>query len=213
MRCLAAEFAPDSQIWSQSIAIRCSGASDVQALERALNELARRHEALRSTLSKLDDEVVQVVNAPAWRPLPVLDLRHLPIDLANEQAHCVEHDQACRPFDLANEAPLRYSLTTLTDQDHRLHLAMHRVAVDESSIQLLLCELGTMYAEFARGAVDTRLAAPTLQFGDYVAWLNAQRDIGTVDRYWPRQLAGRKPSPQLPVDHSRPLTRTFTAAE
>ena len=54
------------------------GALDLAALERSLNAIIERHEALRTTFSSVDGEAVQVV-APALRVhLPFIDFSTYP---------------------------------------------------------------------------------------------------------------------------------------
>src|SRR5262245_59450990 len=53
-------------------------AVDVSILERTLNEIVRRHEALRTTFRAVGGVPVQIVAPALHLPLPVIDLRHLP---------------------------------------------------------------------------------------------------------------------------------------
>ena len=45
------QFDPGSAVYNLPIALRLSGALDVSALERSLQEIVRRHEALRTTFT------------------------------------------------------------------------------------------------------------------------------------------------------------------
>ena len=54
--------------------LRISGNLNVEALGRALNEIVRRHEILRTTFSFKDGAPAQVVAGELSVPLPVLDL-------------------------------------------------------------------------------------------------------------------------------------------
>jgi hypothetical protein len=59
---------------------RLTGLLDVKALERSLNEILQRHEALRTTFTTIDGQPMQII-APRLRlALPVLDLSQLPSD-------------------------------------------------------------------------------------------------------------------------------------
>ena len=59
---------------------RFRGPLDADALSRTLDELARRHESLRTRLETRGDEPVQVVLPPAPVPLPLVDLSARPAD-------------------------------------------------------------------------------------------------------------------------------------
>ncbi|MFL5540369.1 MAG: condensation domain-containing protein, partial [Longimicrobiaceae bacterium] len=52
---------PGSAVYNIPVAWRLAGALDERALERALGEIVRRHEALRTTFGEVDGSPVQVV--------------------------------------------------------------------------------------------------------------------------------------------------------
>ena len=55
------QLEPSSAAYNVPFASRLSGRLDASALERALNEIVRRHEILRTTFELLDEEPAQVV--------------------------------------------------------------------------------------------------------------------------------------------------------
>src|SRR5215467_5823259 len=56
------QYEPDNILYNLPSAIRLKGTLNVTALERSLNEIVRRHGALRTTFSIVDDRPVQVIN-------------------------------------------------------------------------------------------------------------------------------------------------------
>ena len=78
--------------------LRLSGPLVSEALERALNEVIRRHEALRTTFSAKDGEPVQVVAPEASIKLAILDVSHLPPTAREAQAHRIASEEARRPL-------------------------------------------------------------------------------------------------------------------
>src|SRR5215210_6229564 len=100
------QMEPASPAYNVPAALRLDGPLDVAALARALTEVARRHEVLRSTFEegRLEEDQpgpVQAVAPAAAMPLPVIDLARLP-----EAALAAELDrrvveEARRPFHLA----------------------------------------------------------------------------------------------------------------
>ena len=73
-----AQLAPGSPLYSTQATIPIRGALDLSALERALAELVRRHESLRTTFGARDGEPIQIVAPPMPVRLSVVDLRSLP---------------------------------------------------------------------------------------------------------------------------------------
>ena len=70
----------DSPAYNIYTANRFTGRLDVRALTASLNEIARRHEIMRTTFEAVDGRPAQVI-APELRvSIPVVDLRALPAD-------------------------------------------------------------------------------------------------------------------------------------
>src|SRR5262245_41506936 len=57
-----------------------TGPVDVAALERSLNEIVQRHEALRTTFTTIDGQPMQVIAPRLPLTLSIFDLSHLPAD-------------------------------------------------------------------------------------------------------------------------------------
>ena len=71
------QLEPGSAVYNIPVALRLGGALDVAALERALDEIVRRHEALRTTFAEVDGAPVQVIAPFGGFALPVEDLSAL----------------------------------------------------------------------------------------------------------------------------------------
>src|SRR5579864_9214432 len=69
---LHAQLVPEIPVYNEPITIRRQGSLDVTALERALTEIIRRHEAWRTNFALVDGEPVQVVQPPAAISLPLV---------------------------------------------------------------------------------------------------------------------------------------------
>src|SRR5512134_1069984 len=80
-------------------ALRLDGRLDAAALRASLDEIVRRHEALRTTFPAAGGEAAQVIAPAASVPLPVTDLSS-GTDSEGE-AHRLALEEALRPFDLA----------------------------------------------------------------------------------------------------------------
>ncbi|HEX2079996.1 MAG TPA: amino acid adenylation domain-containing protein, partial [Longimicrobium sp.] len=69
---------PDSAFYNVATALRISGALDAEALERALGEIVRRHEALRTRFPQVEGAPVQEVEPFAGFALDLHDLTAIP---------------------------------------------------------------------------------------------------------------------------------------
>jgi acyl-CoA synthetase (AMP-forming)/AMP-acid ligase II len=184
-----------------------TGRLDVSALGRALAEIVRRHEILRTTYVAQDGEPAQVVHPPPSVPLPVVDVSDRPErDRAADQA---ARDEAARPIDLARLPLLRAVVVRLSPERHRLLLTMHHITFDRRSMEVFFGELRVLYDAFARGAATSPLPEPALQYADYAVW--QRRRLGAAgDRvareiaYWTDRLASLPDVLRLPCARATP---------
>jgi len=102
---------------------RLTGLLDVKALERSLNEIVQRHEALRTTFTTIDGQPMQMIAPRLPLTLPVLDLSQLTSD---ERAAETERlrKEALQPFDLERGPLLRARLVRVAKDEHLLLLTM-----------------------------------------------------------------------------------------
>ncbi|HVG44622.1 MAG TPA: amino acid adenylation domain-containing protein, partial [Longimicrobium sp.] len=92
---------PGSAVYNRPMAWRLGGALDEAALERALGEIVRRHEALRTVFTEADGSAVQVIAPFGGFALPVEDLSGL--GEADREAAVGRRadEEARRAFDLS----------------------------------------------------------------------------------------------------------------
>src|SRR5437660_11337488 len=96
---------PGSAAYNLHAAISLSGRLDLEALVRTLNEVVRRHEALRTCFAAGEGEPVQVILPEVRLDVPLHDLRGLAEGEREERARQLAEAEAGRGFDLS-EAPL-----------------------------------------------------------------------------------------------------------
>src|SRR5215216_5145825 len=101
------QLEPDSPAYNIAFAVRLCGQLKVDALERSLNEIVRRHEALRTTFIAVDGRPAQVVAPSLEITLPVVDLRQEVTEEREERARRLAVEEARRIFDLAQGPLLR----------------------------------------------------------------------------------------------------------
>src|SRR4029079_7811715 len=68
---------PGSPFYNVFLPLRLTGGLDAAVLARALTEIVRRHEALRTRFEAVDGAPVQVVDPACPVPLPLADLAAL----------------------------------------------------------------------------------------------------------------------------------------
>ena len=200
---------PDSAAYNMVNAYRLRGTLDAGALARALSEVVRRHEALRTTFRERDGEPVQVVHPPADVPLPLFDLAALAPEAREEARRRHHREETALPLDLARGPILRARLLRLAPDDHELVVTVHHVAFDEGSELRFTKELALLYGAFARGEASP-LPEPPIQYSDYARWQRERLQGSALDAQvarWRRRLEGLAPL-DLPTDHPRPAMRS-----
>ncbi|WP_406080749.1 amino acid adenylation domain-containing protein [Micromonospora sp. NBC_00858] len=193
------QLAPGEAAYHIAVPLRVRGPLDVAALRRALADLTRRHESLRTRFpADSDGRPTVVLDDAVEVPLTVLDA----VDEAAAQA-LVDH-AAAEPFDLANGPLLRALLIRLAPTEHVLFLGQHHIVGDGWSVDVLLRDLITGYR-------DGELPALPVQYGDFAVW-EARELAGPGARrhldWWKGRLAGITPL-ELPLDLPRPATQTY----
>ncbi|MFC9734121.1 amino acid adenylation domain-containing protein [Streptomyces roseolus] len=188
-----------------SVALRLTGDLDVDALHAALGDLTARHESLRTVFREDEQGPYQVVLAPGAPPAPAV------VPAAAHRLDALVREAVRRPFDLADDTPLRHTLFALPEGEHVLLLVIHHIAADGWSMGPLARDLAAAYRARAAGrAPDWPAPAP----GTATHLLGRHPDAGDdaddpVDRrvaHWAGELRGLPDELALPYDRPRPTT-------
>jgi amino acid adenylation domain-containing protein len=205
---------PGNALYSLPNALQLRGALDVPALERALGEIVRRHEALRTVFAEADGSPVQVIAPFGGFALPMEDLSGLGEADREAAARRRVHDEAARPFDLSAGPLFRAGLLRLGEEDHVLLFSMHHIVSDAWSLGVFVRELWALYEAYREGR-ESPLPELPVQYADYATWQHEQLTGGVLDRqlaYWKERLADAPALLELPTDHPRPAVQTYRGA-
>ena len=203
-------LAPQSPEYVIPCAFRIYGCLDVAALESAFRAVAQRHEVLRTRFEATGDEPLQVIDPISRIAVELVDVSGEPGADGRERAGlaAIEHCAAVG-FDLAAEHPIRVTVVRLADDDHLLLVALHHIAADGWSMEVLSRELQACYDAALTGGSAT-LAELPVQYADYAAWQRDRLTGEVLERqlgYWRERLAGLEPL-ELPTDLPRPIERS-----
>ncbi|MEV4840310.1 amino acid adenylation domain-containing protein [Nonomuraea sp. NPDC049486] len=190
------QFAPGTAAYTIPLVVRLRGDLDAARLRRALEAVVDRHEILRTRFCADPDGRPRVEVAGTGQ----VELRRVsaPDEAAARELLSAE---LARPFDLAAEPPVRALLVRLAGDDHVLLVALHHIAGDGWSLEILAGELRALYA----GEEPPALA---LQYGDFAVWQRGRPADEADLAYWRERLAGVPPI-ELPLDGRRGAVATF----
>ncbi|HYX23921.1 MAG TPA: amino acid adenylation domain-containing protein, partial [Thermoanaerobaculia bacterium] len=212
---------PNGALYNIPSAVRLRGGLGAAAFGAAIDEIVRRHEALRTGFAEgRDRRPVQVISPWQPRPLAMVDLSALPTAGREAAARRLAREEALRPFVLAardGDSPprmLRATLLRLGASDHVLLATFHHVAADGWSIGVFVGELAALYGAFSAG-LPSPLPELGIQYADFAVWQRRWLRGEALERqlaYWRTALAGAPPVLELPTDRPRPAVRSTRGA-
>jgi hypothetical protein len=186
-------------------AARITGHVDLVILQGSLDDVAVRHELLRTLVIRDADPPYQRVFPPCQVPLEVTD-----VPVTDKPRDLVIHELflgAEAGSISARQVPLlKVALCRFDDSDSLLLLTVHHSVSDGWSLQVILRDLGAFYA--ARRTGMAAVLPPVRQYREYAAW---QRAIATstaedgAPAYWRRKLDGAREF-TIPNDHGHPAS-------
>jgi amino acid adenylation domain-containing protein len=209
------QLEPGSAFYNLPFAVRLRGALDVDALERGLGEIVRRHDALRTVFVEQGGTPRQVTAPFGGFGLAMKDLSHLPAEAREAEVQRELIAEATeRPFDLSTGPLFRASLLRLGAEEHVLLLGQHHIVSDGWSMGVLYRELSALYEAYREGR-ESPLPELSVQYADFAVWQREQLEGAALERqlsYWREQLAGAPELLELPTDHPRPPVQTYRGA-
>ena len=203
---------PGNPTWNVPVRFRLQGPLNVAFLERAFNDIVRRHESLRTVLTVVDGQPAQVVKPSLQIQVPVIDLRHLPKPERDAEADRLSFQEARWQFDLRMGPLFRVNLLCVEDTEHVMLVTPHHTVIDYWSVGLVSNELGALYDSYSRGLEPTLPELP-IQYGDYAIWQREQAQGPVMQEelaFWRTQLKDI-PLLDFPTDHPRGSFPTYEA--
>jgi len=191
-------------------AFRIRGPLNLPVLQRSLEEIALRHESLRTVIAEAGGRAWQIVESPRPIPISLHDLQSVAAAVQEEAIRNIASDTATKPFDLKMDHPLRVAIAQLAPEEHILFVTLHHIAVDGWSIGVFFRELSVLYQAFSQG-MPSPLPPLPVQYADYAIWQRSwsggkkwAQDVA----FWKKHLDGAPPLLGLPTDRPRSSTQS-----
>ncbi|MFJ8058049.1 amino acid adenylation domain-containing protein [Streptomyces sp. NPDC096142] len=194
----------DIPLYNESWQCRLTGSLDRDVIGRSIQEIARRHEALRTSFGLLGGSPVQFVAPDVNIPVRYVDVSAVPDDEAK-----LREAELREPIDPAGSPLLRVLVLSRSETEHIAVFTAHHLIVDFVSVDVFMDELAACYTAFHTG--DTpELPPPSFQYGDYALWQRSHLRGENLDRllhYWRDRLADAAPRP-LELGSDRPAPQS-----
>ena len=203
------QLTPGTAAYHIPLVLKLRGTLDLPALRTSLRQVADRHEALRTSISQIDGQPVQVVRPAVVPPLEETDMTGAAPDGISLR-HAIEREISL-PFDIAAGPLIRARLFRLAGEDHLLAITVHHLIADMWSCGILLEDLAACYTQEVTGR-PARLADLPVQYPDFAVWERDRMTRPWLDEllaYWRDRLAGAPQSLELPTGRPRPPVQSL----
>ncbi len=207
------QWEPANPAYNTSIATRMEGPLDARAVDLALTEISRRHEALRTTFATDGGTPVQIIHPPTPMAARRVDVTAVSPSQKDAELSRLMHEDGRRAFDLVNGPIWRATLVHMDPCTNVLLFMVHHIVFDGWSVGVFYREFAALYEAFARGDRSPLPELP-IQYADFAIWQKTrlQGELLTAQvNYWREQLRDVSVL-DLPTDHPRPPVQTFTGA-
>ncbi|MBD2148400.1 condensation domain-containing protein, partial [Sphaerospermopsis sp. FACHB-1194] len=200
----------ESTSYNESFQLRIVGKLSWTALEKSINEIIRRHEALRTNFPTVEGIPFQVIKPNLTLNIPVIDVQ----DFTETAVQQIINQEVSKSFDLGTDTLIRVTLLQQEPESHLLLITMHHIIIDGWSMGIFFKELEALYSAFIQGK-PSPLTELTIQYADFALWQRKWLTKEVEDKqleYWKQQLADAPPLLELPTDYPRPPEQTFAGA-
>ncbi|TCP69854.1 amino acid adenylation domain-containing protein [Baia soyae] len=200
-----------SPTYNIPLIIQLQGNMNKGALEKALADVVKRHEVLRTIFPDQQGSTCQLI-LEASQAVPTL---HVTL-CTEEELSELQHQAARYSFDLSKEPAIRAELFELSANSGVLVLLLHHIVGDGWSLAPLIKDLEFAYRERAKGETHSFAELP-VQYADYAIWqenlLNYDNNqdglIAQQIEYWKGALSHLPDQLELQTDHQRPFESSY----
>ncbi|WP_129840846.1 condensation domain-containing protein [Streptomyces sp. RFCAC02] len=200
---LTTQYAREKPAYNLAYGWRVDGPFDPAAFHAALTVMTTRHEALRSTFTLREGELLRVVHPELPPDFTLVE------DVAESDVRELARQEATTRFDLGSGPLLRCRVLRHGPALHSVLLTVHHISVDGRAMGVVREEIAACYEAFVQGRPHP-LPPVHRQFSDFAAWQQEGLDTGRFDpqiAYWKERLAGITGPAPLPFLKPRPAVR------
>jgi amino acid adenylation domain-containing protein/non-ribosomal peptide synthase protein (TIGR01720 family) len=192
------KYESGSNAYNVPMAGKLAAGVSIKSIKRAVEEIVRRHEVLRSVIRT--DEEGEGYQEAIREPFRIEEEHYEDMDALRagmkREVNCL--------FNLETEYPIRVKIHEKIGEKH-ISVMIHHIAFDGWSQDIFLNELGKLYRYYENGG-EYPLGEVELQYKDYAVWQRkylSGESLAEQIKYWKERLDGYE-TLNLPVDRERP---------
>ncbi|HEX3683070.1 MAG TPA: amino acid adenylation domain-containing protein [Bryobacteraceae bacterium] len=197
------QLVPGNRLYNLPSVLELIGPLDVTSLEAAVNKIIERHRILTATFEDRNGAPVQIIRPNLRISVPVIDLRNLSGEEADQEIRRLALEHGKYLFDLRKGPLLKLTIISVSENRNIALFNTHHIVGDQWSAAILMKELAICYPAIAAG-VTPNLAPLKVQYTDYIRWEQqalSQAAIGPHVAWWERRLQGPLSRVELPADY------------
>ncbi|PSB01237.1 non-ribosomal peptide synthetase [Merismopedia glauca] len=198
-------YAPNSGVYVEQISVEIAGNLDIQAFERAWQEISQRHPVLRTAfIWEGVNSPLQVVGKEVRLPFSFHDWQPISQQQQQGQIEILLKAERDRGFPLSKAPLMRLICIRLTENSYQFIWTHHHILLDGWSTSLLLNEVFSLYRANCQN-IEINLAYPR-PYRDYINWLS-QQSLAAAESFWREKLQGFITPTKLPIDSQNPKSQ------
>ena len=185
-----------SATYNMPTMLSLEGRVEVERIEKAIQGLIARHEALRTTFDLRGEEAVQIIHPDS----------NFELERMEGTGNVEEMIQAwVRPFDLGQAPLFRAALIRIEEERYILAMDIHHILSDGVSMMQLVREFSDLYQ-------GSELEPLVVQYKDYAVWQKQELETERMKKqeaYWLERFQDGIPVAELTTDYPRPVVQSF----
>lgn len=203
--CFLEQLHPGNNAYRFQSLFKFKGPFDPVAMERALNQMVKRHEVLRTVFLSISGTVEQRVQS--YEPFPVVCI---PCTVGEAEHHIQE--VLSIPFEVEKGPLAKWFFYQVAPAETWMLHTEHHLLHDGWGYGIFLEEMLALYDANVRGE-DLHLP-PAPQFLEFCRWERSQLKLWEEDiSYWVEKLDSVTTPPQLPCDFPRSQSDPYAGAQ
>ncbi len=155
---------------------------NVAVLEKAVEQLIKRHESLRTNFVRINGALMQQIHEWEQNKYCI----HL-FDLRGENSSAAFKDtmqrEACRMVNYETEPLMTVQVFRMAEERYAVVFFVEHIISDTRSTQVMMEELGRIYENVVEQK-EEQVAPDQIQLKDYVAWKNEAVNGASNKDYW-----------------------------
>ena len=191
------ELIEDAIPYNFAAVYKVKGKLDQKKIQNCFSKVVQRHEAFKTRFDMVNDEVVQIIEDTVD-----IKVKFQTVEKDNLEEAIREN---LKRFNLERAPLMRVAFISLNEEEHVMVLDIHHIISDQSSLDILLKEIGLIYQGDELPELD-------IQYKDFAKWQNDLYKSGKVKKqldYWKNEFKDGIPVLDLYTDYDRPELMSY----